>query len=106
MNRGLYFVVVFAGLLVGCQKKEPPSAIVQKLETAGAGDLAAASVNSIQQWMQQHEELTLQVKKDCDQIRKSGSTEANWADTKEGRICTAAANTSFYHPVKGDNKTF
>ena len=106
MNRGWYFVVIFAGLLVGCHKKEPPSAIVQKLETAGAGDLSAASVNSIQQWLQQHEELALQVKKDCDQIRKSGATQANWVDTTEGRVCTAAVNTSFYHPVKGDNKTF
>lgn len=106
MNRGLFCVVVCAGLFVGCQKKEPPSAIVQKLETAGAADLSAASVNSIQQWLQQHEEIALQVKKDCDQIRKSGATQANWADTTEGRVCTAAANTSFYHPYKGDNKTF
>ena len=36
MNRGFCFVVVCAGLLVGCQKKEPPSAIVQKLETVSA----------------------------------------------------------------------
>ena len=104
MNRGFYFAVVCAGLLVGCQKKEPPSAIVQKLETAGAGDLCAASVNSIQQWLQQHEELALQVKKDCDEIVISGTTKANWADTTEGRICTAARYTSFFHPYKGDGK--
>ena len=106
MKRTILFTLLFVGLLVGCRKKEPPSAIVQKLEEAGAGDLSAASVNSIQQWLQQHEELALQVKKDCDQVRKSGSAPANWGDTTEGRVCTAAANTSFYHPFKGDSKTY
>jgi hypothetical protein len=106
MNRGLSCVVLLAGLLVGCEKKEPPSAIVQKLEAAGAGDLSSASVNSIQHWLQQHEDLALQAKRDCEQIRKSGATRANWGDSTEGRVCTAAANTSFYHPYKGDNKTF
>jgi hypothetical protein len=93
-------------VLVGCEKKEPPSALVQRLEAAGAGNLSAASVNSIQQWLQQHEDLALQTKKGCEQIRKSGTTKAEWADSTEGRVCTAAANTSFYHPYKGDNKTF
>ena len=106
MKGKILFALLFAGLLVGCTKKEPPSPIVQKLEAAGAGDLSAASVNSIQQWLQQHEQLALQVKKDCEQVRKSGNTPANWGDTTEGRVCTAAANTSFYHPFKGDNKTF
>ena len=106
MNRGLCCVVICAGLLVGCHKKEPPSPIVQRVEAAGAGDVSAASVNSIQQWLQQHQNLALQTKKDCDQIRKSGNTQAAWADTTEGRVCTAAANTSFYQPYKGDNKTF
>src|SRR5262249_27889801 len=106
MKQGLCCVVICTGLLVGCQKKEPPSALVQRLEAAGAGDLSGASVNSIHQWLQQHEQLAVQAKKDCDQIRKSGNTSANWDDTAEGRVCTAAANTSFYHPYKGDNKTF
>ena len=106
MNRGLCCVVICTGLLVGCHKKEPPSLIVQRLEAAGAGDVSAESVNSIQQWLQEHENLAMQTKKDCDQVRKSGTTQADWADTTEGRVCTAAANTSFYHPYKGDNKTF
>ena len=106
MNRGLCCIVICTGLLVGCDKKEPLSPIVQRLEAAGAGDVSAESVNSIQQWLQQHENLALQTKKDCDQIRKSGNTLAAWADGTEGRVCTAAANTSFYHPYKGDNKTF
>ena len=106
MNRGLCCVVICTGLLVGCHKKEPLSPIVQRLEAAGAGDVSAESVNSIQQWLQEHENLAMQTKKDCDQVRKSGTTQADWADTTEGRVCTAAANTSFYHPYKGDNKTF
>ena len=55
MNRGLCCVVICTGLLVGCHKKEQPSPIVQRLEAAGAGDVSAASVNSIQQWLQQHQ---------------------------------------------------
>ncbi len=106
MNRGLCCVVICTGLLVGCHKKEPPSPIVQRLEAAGAGDVSAESVNSIQQWLQEHENLAMQTKKDCDQVRKSGTTQADWADTTEGRVCAAAANTSFYHPYKGDHKTF
>ena len=106
MNRGLFCVLIFLCLLAGCTKKQPPSAIVQRVEAGGAGDLSGASVNSIQQWLQQHEDLALQVKKDCDQIRKSGTTPADWGDSTEGRVCTAAANTSFYHPYKGDSKTF
>ena len=101
MKRTILFTLLLVGLLVGCRKKEPPSAIVQKLEAAGAGDLSAASVNSIQQWLQQHEELALQVKKDCDQVRKSGSAPANWDDTTEGRVCTAAANNFLLSPVQG-----
>jgi hypothetical protein len=106
MKRIMLFTLLFVGLLIGCRKKEPSSAIVQKLEAAGAGNLSVASVNSIQQWLQQRQELALQVKKDCDQVRKSGSTPANWGDTTEGRVCTAAANTSLYQPFKGDNKTY
>jgi outer membrane murein-binding lipoprotein Lpp len=106
MNRVVCCVLMSVCLLAGCSKKEPPSAIVQKLEAAGAGGMSGASVNSIQQWLQQHEEVALQLKKDCEQIRKSGTTSADWGDSTEGRVCTAAANTSFYHPYKGDNKTF
>lgn len=106
MNRGLCCIAVLASLLAGCEKKEPQSALVQRVEAAGAGDLSSASVSSIQQWLQQHEELAVDVKKDCDQIKKSGTTNATWGDSTEGRVCTAAANTSFYHPYKGDNKTF
>ena len=106
MNRGLWYVALLTSLLVACEKKEPPSALVQKLEAAGAGGLSTASVNSIQQWLQQHEDLALEAKKECDQIRKSQGASGNWGDSTEGRVCTAAANTSFYHPYKGDNKTF
>jgi hypothetical protein len=34
----------------GCQRTEPPSSIVQKAQAAGAGDLSAASTDSIRQW--------------------------------------------------------
>ena len=79
--------------------------MVDRLEGAGAGDLSTASIHSIQQWLQQHEDLALEVKKECERVRKSGNATANWGGTTEGRVCTAAANTSFYHPFRGDNKS-
>lgn len=91
-------------LVTACRQKEAPSAILERLEAARAGDLSTASATSIQQWLQQHEELAVEIKKACDHVEKSGTLSANWGDTTEGRVCAAAVNTSFYHPLKGDSK--
>ena len=83
--------------LAGCHQKESATPLVARLEAAGSGDLATATTNSIYQWLQQHEELALLTKKDCLRIMDSAAKPANWGDTTEGRVCTAALNTSFYH---------
>ena len=95
--------------MTGCTltgSKEPPSAIVQKLEKAGAGDLATATVGSIQQWLGQRRLLADEVEAMCKPIRTSA--EAKWAETTEGRICTAAQNLAFfrYKRQEGDGETF
>ena len=46
----LTFVLVLAALAVGC-KKEPASAIVEKVKRAGAGEVEHASQVSIAQWI-------------------------------------------------------
>jgi hypothetical protein len=104
MRRRILIAFPLLLFVTACHRREAPSAIVERLESAGAGHLSTALVNSIQQWLQQHENLALEVKKECERVSKSQSPTANWGGTTEGRVCTAAANASFYHPFKGDNK--
>ena len=102
MDRGLCCVVVLASLLTGCEKKEPPSAIVQKVEAAGAGDLSSASFDSIEQWFLKHQDVAWETKKACMPIRDKAP--AAWKETTEGRVCEAAiaANVFNTKPQKGD----
>jgi hypothetical protein len=93
---------------VGCQRTEPPSAIVQKAQDAGAGDLSTASTDSIRQWLGQHRSVAGEIDKMCAPVR--GNAPANWGDTTEGRLCTAARQLAFTTPppggVKSDGRTF
>ena len=72
----LLLLVLCELVLVGCHQKEAATPLVARLEAAGSGDLSAATTNSIQQWLQQHEQLALLTKKDCQRIygfgRKTG----------------------------------
>lgn len=92
----------------GCQRTEPPSAIVQKAQGAGAGDLSTASTDSIRHWLGQHRSVAVEVEKMCAPMR--GTAPANWGDTTEGRLCTAARQLAFTNPppggVKSDGRTF
>ncbi len=85
---------------------EPPSPIVQKLEAAGSGDLSKTSSDAIQQWLGPRRELAIQVENMCKAVRPKAT--AQWADSTEGRVCTASAQLAFYRftPEKGDGKTF
>ena len=93
---------------VGCQRTEPPSAIVQKAQDAGAGDLTTASTDSIRHWLGQHRSVAGEIDKMCAPVR--GSAPANWGDTTEGRLCTAARQLAFTTPppggVKSDGRMF
>ena len=94
--------------LIGCQRAEPPSAIVQRAQNAGAGDLSAASTDSIRQWLGQHRPIAVDVDKMCAAIRTNAP--ANCGDTTEGRLCTAARQLAFTNlppgGVKSDGRTF
>ncbi len=95
-------------VLAGCSlldQAEPKTALVQKVEQAGAGDLSKASTASIQQWLAKHGELAKEVNLSCQPIREKAT--ANWADGTEGRLCEAARSaTAFsdYHPPRDDKK--
>ena len=64
------------------------SAIVQKVEAAGSGDLSQSSEPALKQWMQGHPDVAQQTQKDCEPVQ--ASAKASWYDTTEGRVCQAA----------------
>lgn len=94
--------------IVGCQRTEPVSAIVQTAQHAGAADLSTASTDSIRQWLGQHRPVAAEIDKMCAPVRVNAP--ANWGDTTEGRLCTAARQLAFTTPppggVKSDGRTF
>ncbi len=103
---GMRLSVVLLGLLlVGCTK-EPPSEIVQKVEAAGAGDLRAASQQSIEYWFRKHTEFAVEVRDQCRPIRQKAP--ATWSSTTEGRVCNAANVASVFNfkERKGDGKGY
>lgn len=93
-------------LILGGCAKEPSSAIVAKVEAAGAGDLRSASPQAVEAWFRQHKELALEVKQLCQPVREKAA--ANWADSTEGRVCAAAnvASAFNFRERKGDGRGF
>jgi hypothetical protein len=80
-------------LLVGCtQSQESRSAIVEKTEQAGAGDLAKASPAGIEDWFRKHRSIAVDIDKQCAPNRDRA--DATWGDSTEGRVCLAARNAA------------
>ena len=99
-------LLTFVGSPVGCKKTEPPSPIVKKVEDAGSGDLAQASMKSINDWFNRHQELAKEIKKECLEVQNSKP--ANWRDTTEGRVCSAAISSTMMgnEPMRTDDKKY
>ncbi|HLG99879.1 MAG TPA: hypothetical protein VKX49_26455 [Bryobacteraceae bacterium] len=98
-----------AVVMTGCSlfaPKNPRSAIVEKVEQAGAGDLSTASTQTIQQWLGKHRELANEVENLCKPVRRTA--DAKWANSTEGRVCSAAHTLAFFHfePKQGDGEVF
>ncbi len=91
-------------VLTGCWER--PSAIVQRAEAAGACDLTTVSVEAMQSWLENRRALAGELDGKCSTARQKAS--ARWADTTEGRLCTAARNVvaSTSKPLEGDHKTY
>lgn len=103
--RSVLIMSAFLGFVLltsSCNKKEPPSAIVERVEAAGAGDLSSASSDSIEQWFLKHQDVAWQTKKACMPIREKAP--AGWAQTTEGRVCEAAISANVFNtqPQKSD----
>lgn len=98
-------IVLLGLLLVGCTK-ELLSEIVQKVEAAGAGDLQAASQQSIEDWFRKHSDFAVEVREQCRLIREKPPAE--WSNTTEGRVCNAASVASVFNfkERKGDGRGY
>ena len=86
-------LVVLIVSLVGCSvTKERPSAIVQKAQSCGAGELSGTSTMAVQDWFGKHRDCAVAVDGMCKPVRLSAT--ASWTDSTEGRVCIAARNVA------------
>ena len=91
--------------LAGCSA-EPPSEIVTKAEAAGSGKLSGVSRDGMKQWLGQHKDVAYQIDDMCKPVR--GKATAQWAESTEGRLCTAARELAFFRsgPVRNSGQTY
>ena len=97
--------VVLMGVFA-CSRPEPRSPIVEKVEQAGSGDLAAVSKDGMREWLGKHKDVAYQVDGMCKPVRQNAT--AQWAESTEGRLCTAARELAFWRggPVTSDEKAY
>ncbi len=88
----IFILWVLALSIVGCTRPEPPSAIVQRAQAAGAGDITAASTSSTEDWMRKHVDVAVEIDTMCKPARERAN--AVWGDTTEGKVCLAARNVA------------
>jgi hypothetical protein len=99
-------ILVAASIMIGCSGlKELPSPIVQKAEACGAGDLSKASPAAVQDWLGKHRDCAVAVDGMCKPVREKAT--AQWTDSTEGRVCTAARNVAqWVRKPSNDHETF
>ena len=73
---------------------------------AGSGSLAAVSKDGMREWLGKHKDIAYQVDEMCKPVRLKAT--AQWAESPEGRLCTAARELAFWRPgpVTSDDKTY
>ena len=97
--------LVLVGLLA-CSRPEPRSPIVEKVEQAGSGNLAAVPKDGMREWLAKHKDVAYRVDEMCKPVRQKAT--AQWAESTEGRLCTVARELAFWRSghVTGDDKTY
>lgn len=92
--------------LVGCSVvKEPSSAIVQKAQSCGAGDLSGVSTAAVQDWFSKHRDCAVAVDEMCKPVRDRAP--ASWTDSTEGRVCMGARSVAqWIRKPSQDHQTF
>jgi hypothetical protein len=69
-------IVVSVLTMIGCSvSKEPPSPIVQKAESCGAGSLAEASAVAVQDWFGKHRDCAVAVDAMCKPVREKATAQ-------------------------------
>lgn len=103
MKYGLLLLFVS---LVGCSVvKEPPSAIVQKAQSCGAGELSGVSTAAVQDWFSKHRDCAVAIDTMCKPVRDNAP--AGWTDSTEGRVCTGARGVAqWIRKPSSDHQTF
>jgi hypothetical protein len=101
-------VLLVLVLLVGCSK-EPSTAIIDKVDKDGAGDVRTASTQAIQDWMRKRgADYAIEIWRMCTPVAQSAR--ANWRDSTEGRICQAADSIRLFNfdpnAIKGDPRKY
>jgi hypothetical protein len=102
--------VAFGCLVVltasSCNRPEPNSPIVEKVERAGSGSLTAVSKDGMREWLGKHKDVAYQADEMCKPVRVNAT--ALWAGSTEGRLCAAARELAFWRsgPVTSDDKTY
>ena len=101
-----YVLLSFILSLIGCSViKEPPSAIVQKAQSCGAGDLSGASTAAVQDWFSKHRDCAVAVDAMCKPVRDNAP--ASWTDSTEGRVCMGARGVAqWVRKPSQDHETF
>jgi hypothetical protein len=99
----LFLFLVF---LVSCSvTHEPPSAIVQKAQSCGAGELTGTSTAAIQDWFSKHRDCAVAVDAMCKPVRDKAP--ADWTDSTEGRVCIGARGVAqWVRKSSPDHETF
>src|SRR5260370_27196373 len=94
---GSLFTVIIS--ITGCAR-EPRTAVVEKVEQGGCGPLSGVTTDAIQKCLAERRQLAIEVDQMCIPIRKTAT--AQWNDSTEGRVCTAARNLALWRsgPVK------
>src|SRR5436309_1915094 len=101
-----YGILVLLAMLSACGHSEPKSPIVARVEQAGAGDLATVSKDDIRAWLGKHKDVAYQADEMCKPVRQNAT--AQWEQSTEGRLCTAARELAFLRggPVTSDDKKY
>jgi hypothetical protein len=81
-------ILLLVAFMTGCTK-EPASEIVERVKRDGAGAVETATQPSIAQWIGSRGTAYADALwTECEARKKSA--DATWADSTEGRVCSAA----------------
>lgn len=101
-----FVAFLFMVSLVGCSiVKEPPSAIVQRAQSCGAGELSGVSTVAVQDWFSKHRDCAVTVEEMCKPVRDKAPV--GWTDSTEGRVCIGARSVAqWIRKPSRDHETF